>query len=191
MTQSNCVPILAEKCTARVYDVIVQWHCRWEHWIQNLRRLRSSHVMIFHLWPLFCCKNYNLITFQALLGVNTDSLLVFFQCTALGIQFISDCFSNGTFFSSVGRLRRCFSMYLWKTLSTSIIKWKHGLQCFGIKSFLCPVIMSLRSSSGRPGLFSSVFEALFFDFFIASTSQGPTSQKRLRVNGFQEFVDQN
>ncbi len=166
MTQSNCLPILADKCTARVYDVIVHWHMQVGILSTKLRRLRSSHVMILHLWPLFCCKNYNLITFQALLGVSTDSLLVFFQCTALGIQFISDCFSNGTFFSSVGRLRRCFFMYLWKTLSTSIIKWKHSLQCFGIKSLLCSIIISLRSSSGRPGLFSSVFEASFFDFLL-------------------------
>jgi hypothetical protein len=86
MTQSNCLPILADKCTARVYDVIVHWHMQVGILSTKLRRLRSSHVMILHLWPLFCCKNYNLITFQALLGVSTDSLLVFLQCTALGIN---------------------------------------------------------------------------------------------------------
>lgn len=49
MTQSNCPAILPDKCTARVYDVIV--HRPMQVGILNtkLRRLRSSHVMIFHL----------------------------------------------------------------------------------------------------------------------------------------------
>ncbi len=49
MTQSNCPAIFPDECTARVYEVIVHWHMQVEILNTKLRRLHSSHFMIFHL----------------------------------------------------------------------------------------------------------------------------------------------